>query len=192
LPSVRRLVIGLGNPGPEYAETRHNAGFMLADRVARRAEIAFSPGRGPFVAASGVWNGTRYAVAKTAMTYMNHSGTPVRALVTRFGLEPQDVLVAYDDLALEIGQIRLRRSGGAGGHNGMQDIIDKLGTDSFPRLRIGIGSSFARGRQSDYVLGPFSEEQWPAVDEALDRGAEAALTFVHEGVAAAMNRYNKR
>ena len=165
---------------------------MLADRVSERAKVSFSPDRGPYVSGSGVWRGTPFGLAKPAGIYMNHSGRAVRKLIGRFGLTPQDILLAYDDLSLDVGQIRLRSVGSAGGHNGVQDVIDELGTDGFPRLRIGIGSNFARGRQVDYVLAPFSPEQQPVVEEALERGAEAALTFVHEGLNAAMNRFNKR
>jgi len=189
---ARRLVIGLGNPGPEYAETRHNAGFMVADAVADRAGVAFEPARGPYVIAHGSWRGTPFAVAKTAMLYMNQSGTAVRKLIAHLGITEQDLLLVYDDISLDPGLIRLRAGGGAGGHNGVQDVIEKLGSANFPRLRIGIGSSFPRGRQSDYVLSPFDAEQQPLVGEAVERAAEAALTFVREGLNTAMNRYNRR
>jgi peptidyl-tRNA hydrolase, PTH1 family len=192
MPRARRLVIGLGNPGPDYAETRHNVGFLVADAVARRAGVEFEPGRGPYVVAGGNWRGTPFSVAKPAMLYMNQSGTAVRKLLAHFGLTEQDILLAYDDIALDPGQIRLRSGGGAGGHNGVQDVIDKLGTAKFPRLRIGIGSSFPRGHQVDYVLGPFDPEQQPLVEEAVERGAEAALTFARDGLNTAMNRFNRR
>jgi peptidyl-tRNA hydrolase, PTH1 family len=191
-PSVDRAIIGLGNPGPKYDGTRHNAGFMLADRLTEKLSLRFSPARGPFVIASGAWKSTSFAVAKPAGLYMNQSGTAVIELMEKYDLSPQDILVAHDDLSLDVGQIRLRAGGGSGGHNGVQDVIDELNTNTFPRLRIGIGSSFARGQQVDYVLSPFSPEQWPAVEEALERGSEAALTFVDEGLDAAMNRFNTR
>jgi len=188
----RRLIIGLGNPGPKYAQTRHNVGFMVADAVAARVGAAFSPGRGPFLVAEGAWKGSTVGVAKTATLYMNQSGTGVQKLLARYGLTAQDILVVYDDLALDLGQIRLRASGGAGGHNGVQDVIDTLGSANFPRLRMGIGSSFPRGRQVEYVLGPFSEDQRPLVDDAIERAVDASLAFVAEGLNTAMNRFNKR
>lgn len=192
MPRPRRLVIGLGNPGPAYSETRHNAGYMVVDAVCRRAGLVLGPGRGPYVAAHGSWRGTPFAVAKPAMLYMNQSGTAVRKLLAHFGLSAQDVLLAYDDIALEPGQIRLRAGGSAGGHNGVQDVIDKLGSSNVPRLRFGIGGAFPRGRQVDYVLAPFAPAERPLIDEALERAAEAALTFVAEGLSAAMNRFNRR
>jgi peptidyl-tRNA hydrolase, PTH1 family len=192
MPRARRLIIGLGNPGPEYAETRHNAGFFVADTVAKRARATFEPARGPYVVATTSWRGTPFAVAKTAMLYMNQSGTAVRKLVGQYGLSEQDILVVYDDISLEPGQIRLRAGGSAGGHNGVQDVIEKLASANFPRLRIGVGSSFPRGHQADYVLSPFSVEERPVVEEAVERAAEAALTFVHEGLHMAMNRHNRR
>ncbi len=188
---VKRLIIGLGNPGSEYEATRHNAGFLVADAVARKAGVAFEPGGGPYVLGSGSYRGTPCAIAKP-MDYMNRSGTAVRKLVGQFGLEPEDILVVYDDLALDLGQIRLRGKGGAGGHNGMQDIIDTLNSANFPRLRVGIGSSFPRGRQVDFVLAPFDDEERPLIEDAVEEAAEAALAFVREGLVPAMNRYNRK
>ena len=188
---AKRLIVGLGNPGPDYEDTRHNAGFLVADAVARKAGVAFEPGGGPFVSAWGSYRGTPFGVAKPT-DFMNRSGTAVRKLVTRFGLTPEDVLVVYDDLALDLGQIRLRGKGGAGGHNGVQDIIDTLNSANFPRLRVGIGSSFPRGRQVEYVLAPFDAEERPLIEEAVAVAAEAALAFVREGLVPAMNRYNRK
>lgn len=190
MPRARRLIIGLGNPGPEYEDTRHNAGFLVADAVARRANLTFQPERGPYVVAWGTWRGTPFGVAKPAMLYMNQSGTAVKKLVGRYGLTEQDILVVYDDLALDLGQIRLRAKGGAGGHNGVQNVIDVLGSGNFPRLRVGLGSNFPRGHQVDYVLSPFSAEERPLVEAAVERAAEAALTFVKDGLSAAMNQHN--
>ncbi len=191
-PAPARLVVGLGNPGPDYAGTRHNAGFLVADAVAEKLGAEFEQGRGPFVLARGAWEGVPVAVAKPAGVYMNHSGRAVVALLKRFGLEDDAVLVVYDDLALDLGTIRLRAKGGGGGHNGVQDIINRLNSPNFPRLRVGIGSSFARGGQVDFVLSPFEPEEEPVIEEAVERAAEAALAFTREGITAAMNRYNRR
>lgn len=191
-PRPERLVVGLGNPGPEYAETRHNAGFMVAEALARRAGLAFEPGAGPFVLALGTWGGRPFGVAKPAGLYMNQSGRAVHDLLARYDLGPADVLVVHDDLALPLGALRLRAKGSAGGHNGVQDVIEAVSSANFPRLRIGVGDSFPRGRQVEYVLSPFAEEERPVIEEALERAAEAALAFVAEGLEAAMNRYNRR
>lgn len=185
-----RLIVGLGNPGPEYAETRHNVGFMVVDRLAEEASTSFSHEKGDVLLARARHRGRRYGLAKP-MSYMNRSGGAVLTLVRRFGLDPGDVLVIYDDIHLDVGRMRLREKGSAGGHNGVQDIIDRLGTDVFPRLRIGVGSDFPRGRQADYVLSPFTPDQLVLVDEVLGAAREAALTFVTDGVVTAMNRYNR-
>lgn len=191
MPRAKRLIVGLGNPGPDYAGTRHNAGFLVADAVAERAGLAFEGRDGAFVSAWGSYRGTPFGVAKP-MAFMNRSGGAVRKLVAQARLELDDVLVVYDDLALELGQIRLRGKGGAGGHNGVQDVIDALNSSTFPRLRIGIGASFPRGRQVDFVLAPFDDDEQPVIAEAVDTAAEAALTFVREGLVPAMNRYNRK
>ncbi len=188
---AKRLIIGLGNPGPEYEATRHNAGFFVADAVAAKTGVAFAPGGGPYVLGAGSYRGTPFVVAKP-MDFMNRSGTAVKKLLARFALEPEDVLVVYDDLALDLGQIRLRGKGGAGGHNGVQDIIDALNSANFPRLRIGIGASFPRGRQVDFVLAPFDEAEQPVIERAVEDAAEAALVFVREGLVPAMNRFNRK
>ena len=191
MPRAKRLIVGLGNPGPDYEGTRHNAGFMVADAVAARTGLAFEGRDGAFLSAWGSTRGTPFGVAKP-MDFMNRSGTAVKKLLGRFGLEPEDVLVVYDDLALDLGQIRLRGKGGAGGHNGVQDIIDALNSANFPRLRIGIGASFPRGQQVDFVLAPFDEAEQPVIERAVEDAAEAALVFVREGLVPAMNRYNRK
>ncbi|MDX1531326.1 MAG: aminoacyl-tRNA hydrolase [Rhodothermales bacterium] len=192
MPRPKRIVLGLGNPGPEYADTRHNAGYLVADAVAERAGLTFEPARGHYTIAWGTWRGVPFGVAKTAGLYMNQSGTAVTKLLGHFGLDLQDLLVVYDDLALDLGQIRLRGKGGAGGHNGVQDVIEKASSANFPRLRVGIGSSFPRGHQVDYVLSPFAAGERPVVEEAVEAAAEAALVWVREGLTTAMNQYNRR
>jgi PTH1 family peptidyl-tRNA hydrolase len=186
---ARRLIVGLGNPGPEYALTRHNVGFMVGERVAERARLKFGPNFGRARLAEGSWRGVPFALAMP-QTYMNVSGESVVALRRRYGVTASDILVVVDDIALDPGVLRLRPGGSDGGHNGLADITERLGTDQFPRLRIGIGKDFSRGRQSDYVLQPFTPDQWAAVEPALPVAADAALTFIAEGINTAMNRYN--
>jgi PTH1 family peptidyl-tRNA hydrolase len=191
MPRAKRLIIGLGNPGPDYEGTRHNAGFMVADAVAARAGLAFEGRDGAFVSAWGSVRGTPLGVAKP-IAFMNRSGAAVRQLVSLARLELDDILVVYDDLALGLGQIRLRPGGSAGGHNGVQDVIDAVNSANFPRLRVGIGASFPPGGQVDFVLAPFDAAEHPVIEEAVDTAAEAALTFVREGLVPAMNRYNRK
>lgn len=185
-----RLIIGLGNPGAEYEATRHNIGFAVVDAVAEkaRAELSYD-GRAEAMVGEGRVRGRSLTLVKP-LTYMNRSGLSVRHLVRRYDLTPADLLVIYDDINLPPGKLRLREKGSAGGHNGLQDIIDRLGTDRFPRLRFGVGDDFSRGRQSDYVLSPFTKEQQPDVELALVQARDAAITFVAEGLVKAMNRFN--
>lgn len=184
-----RLIIGLGNPGPAYDGTRHNVGFEVVDALAAQAGVALARERGDVLVGWGRHRGCGFGLAKP-QTYMNRSGSAVGALVRRFGLAPGDLLVVLDDLSLAPGRLRLRARGSAGGHNGLQDVLDALGTDEVPRLRIGIGSAFPRGGQVDYVLAPFAPEERPVIDEAVARAGAAALDFACEGIVAAMNRHN--
>lgn len=187
---TRRLIVGLGNPGAEYERTRHNVGFMVADAVAARAAVDLRKERDEAKSGWGKWRGREIGVAKP-QTWMNRSGVSVEALVRRFSMAPSDVLVILDDIHLPLGRLRARPSGGAGGHNGLQDIIDWLDTDEFPRLRVGIGREFQEGRQADYVLSPFDDEEAETVADAIDRAVQAALTFVTDDIRTVMNRFNK-
>lgn len=189
MPKSKRLIVGLGNPGPDYEETRHNVGFMVADAVAEMARISYEHERGDVLLGWGRIRSYPVGVAKP-LVFMNRSGQSVRTLLQRHNLEMQEMLVIVDDVNLPPGKLRLRPNGSAGGHNGVQDIIDRLGRDDFPRLRIGIGGDFARGQQADYVLSPFTSEERPIIDEAIIRAKEAVVTFVTEGVTTAMNRFN--
>lgn len=186
----KRLLFGLGNPGAAYEGTRHNVGFAVVEAVAARARVAFThDGRADALVGTGRVRGRPVVLVKP-LTYMNRSGSTVRRLMRRFGIEAAEILLIVDDLNLTLGKLRLRERGSAGGHNGVQDVIDRLGTDAFPRLRVGVGSAFARGQQVDYVLAPFTDEEQPIIDEAVVRARDAALTFVIDGLVTAMNRFN--
>ena len=183
--------MGLGNAGPGYKGTRHNVGFEAVDRLAEKVGVAGWAEAAHALVAEASWEGRRVVLAKP-LTFMNRSGQAYRALLKRYGLEPEQALVISDDFALPEGAVRLRERGSAGGHNGVQSIIDALNSKDFPRLRIGIGDSFPRGGQVRYVLEPFTEAQRPAIAEAVEAAAEAALVFVRDGLTAAMNQYNRR
>jgi len=189
MAKTTRLIVGLGNPGRPYAATRHNVGFEVVEAVARRARVALGPWKARSVGGEGSFRARGFALAMP-QTYMNLSGETVLGLVRTLGLAPADVLVVVDDLALDPGVLRLRAGGSDGGHNGLRDIAERLGTPQFPRLRIGVGRDFPRGRQADYVLMPFTAAQRPLIDAALPVAAEAALCWVTEGMGTAMNRYN--
>ena len=189
MPKSKRLIVGLGNPGPNYERTRHNVGFEAADAVAEYAGIVLERVPGNVLLGWGRLRSDPVGVAKP-MTYMNRSGRAVGALIGMHRLDPRGMLVIVDDINLEPGRLRLRASGGAGGHNGLRDVIDRLGHGDFPRLRIGIGNAFSRGRQVDYVLSPFSPEERPHIDQAVARAVQAVESFVCEGMATAMSRFN--
>ena len=187
-----RLLVGLGNPGREYAGTRHNVGFMVLDRIAAAAGARFRAGKkwqAEVAVAGGVW------LCKP-QTYMNLSGESVGAIARFHKIDPSGVLVVLDDMALPLGRLRFRDRGTAGGHNGLQNILDHLGTQSVPRLRIGIGSATATadsgsaGAATDHVLGRFSVDERPLVGQALDRAVEAVQFAQSHDLPAAMNRFN--
>lgn len=185
------LVVGLGNPGAEYARTRHNAGFMVVDRLA--ADLGVEVGRVWLrsLVGLGYLDGKRVILAKP-LTYMNRSGEAVGLLLRWYGLTPQDLLVISDDLDLPVGQLRLRRSGSSGGHRGLQSIIEHLGGGGFARLRVGIGRPPEGVAVVDWVLSEFTPEEQPEVERALAAASQAVRLALTEGLEAAMNRYNAR
>ncbi|GAB5496973.1 MAG: aminoacyl-tRNA hydrolase [Phycisphaerales bacterium] len=193
LLNAMKLLIGLGNPGSEYARTRHNAGFMAIDLLAERfakGEIARSKFHSLIIEASV--GGTKCLLMKP-VTYMNRSGQAAAEACRFYKLNPaQDVLVMVDDVALPCGMIRLKATGGAGGHNGLTDMARKLGTENYARLRIGVDEKPPMMRLDDYVLGRFTEEQLDRLGPALTQAAEAAEVFAAEGIEASMNKFNTR
>jgi PTH1 family peptidyl-tRNA hydrolase len=184
------LIVGLGNPGAEYARTRHNIGFWVVERLAGEHSVSFQPGRYAEVTTLRVKNKRLRCIKPT--TYMNLSGQAVRYWLQQDKLSPSRCLVVMDDLALPFGKLRLRKKGSDGGHNGLKDIQARLGTDQYPRLRFGIGNGFHPGEQIRYVLSEWSPEEQEAMPERLAVATEAIRAAVLEGVATAMNRYNNR
>ncbi|HET6947925.1 MAG TPA: aminoacyl-tRNA hydrolase [bacterium] len=184
-----KLIVGLGNPGRRYRQTRHNVGWEVISRLARRARIVVDEEDGFSDVGRGAIGGTRVILARP-QTYVNVSGEAVRDLRRRHRLRPQDIVVVVDDLDLPLGRLRLRASGSAGGHNGLKSIIEAIGTTEFPRLRVGIGRPPEGVDPADYVLTPFTSDEQAVVDAALDRAAEAIETAVTEGIETAMNRFN--
>jgi PTH1 family peptidyl-tRNA hydrolase len=183
-----RLVIGLGNPGSEYANTRHNIGFRVADALADRLDTSFRHVKSVMLG-WGKYKNQNLGIAKP-LTYMNRSGNAVAGLCREHDLSPDEVVVVVDDLNLPVGTIRLRPGGSSGGHNGLSHVAERLGTTDFPRLRVGIGSDFASGEQVDYVLSPFTAQQEPRVEEAVMDAVAAILTSLRDDLDAAMNQYN--
>ncbi len=183
------LIVGLGNIGEKYRDTRHNIGFMIIDRLAGHISASMEQSDEPFTLGVGRFKGTKTILIQPA-TYMNNSGKAVLRACRLFRYLPSDILVCYDDVNLPTGKIRLRKDGSAGGHNGIQSIIDHLGTDQFPRLRFGIDKNYSRGKQSDYVLSPFDSEELAIVEDGLKKAEESILCFIREGIVSAMNNYN--
>lgn len=182
-----RLIVGLGNPGTRYEDARHNLGFMVVDELARRHDIDM--GQEKFHAWVGMWDSgdTKVVLAKPT-TFMNRSGQAVQAIGSFYKLELGDLLVVTDDLALPLGKLRFRARGSPGGHNGLADISQRLGTEEFARLRIGIDSPAFDA--VDHVLGEFDESELPIVQAAVARAAAAATCWIEKGLVAAMNEYN--
>jgi PTH1 family peptidyl-tRNA hydrolase len=187
----RRLVAGLGNPGPEYRHTRHNAGFLLIDRLAAAFGIALMVRRAlpNLLWGSGVAGGSTLALAKP-MAYMNRSGPPLSRLADELGLYGDAVLIVHDDIDLEFGKIKIKEKGGHGGHRGILSLIDAFGRNDFVRLRIGIGRPPAGTTAVEHVLSGFSEQEVPVFDAVLDRAREAVMAILRDGVSTAMNRFN--
>lgn len=187
------LVVGLGNPGPEYANTRHNAGFLVIDRLSRSHGIPVRKKLRGALVGEGTLAGQRVVLAKP-QTYMNLSGDAVADLVHWYKLTPGQALVVYDDKDLAPGRIRVRPGGGPAGHRGMASVLEALGTREVVRIRVGIGREPAGQEEDDrgvgYVLAPFAPEERPAVEEALSRAAEAVETVIAEGMEVAMLRFN--
>jgi len=183
------LIVGLGNPGLEYKGTRHNVGFELIDILSKKLTITLEKGSGLFFMGKGQFK-SRHVTLLKPTTYMNRSGKAVSKALSVSGDSLSDCMVCYDDIHLEPGRIRIRPSGSAGGHNGLGDIIRQIQTTEIPRLRIGIGNDFARGRQADYVLEPFTTAQRKQVDESLEVASEAILTFIRGDIEKAMNQFN--
>ena len=183
------LLIGLGNPGREYKDTRHNIGFMLIDQLAERIGARGMKVQSKAIITSGLYEERKLILAKP-QTYMNLSGQSVQGLLHFYKIPLENLLVAHDDLDIPYGTIRSRPTGGPGGQRGMANTIELLGTKNFPRLRLGIGRPPGRMDPKDYVLQDFSKDELKLMPDILSRASDAALEFVMRGLNAAMNKYN--
>jgi PTH1 family peptidyl-tRNA hydrolase len=182
------LIVGLGNPGLRYAATRHNLGFRVVETLCDQLSV-----RADTLECNALIADTNNVVLALPQTYMNRSGYSVRCLAERRGLHPADMLIVYDEVSLELGRIRLRPSGGAGGHRGMESVIQNLKTEKVARLRLGIASSSSLENQddlSDFVLSPFDPDEQTTVDELVARAAEACQSWLSNGTEPTMNRFN--
>lgn len=185
------LVVGLGNPGEEYRSTPHNLGFLTVDRLARDAGIRISRPEENALIGSGALDGATVVLAKP-LSYMNRSGAPVKRLLRRYELEPGNLLVVYDELDLPWRNLRLKRKGSSAGHNGMQSVVDSLGTSDFPRLRIGIHPGHPVANGAKFVLRPFGRNERDELEEVVGRAAEVVRDVVANGPEKAMAQCNRR
>lgn len=185
-----KLIVGLGNPGPEYSDTRHNIGFKVAEEIARRHRVKFKT--------TSKWKARTARIAELdddvllaePTTFMNLSGWAVQAIMGFHKIEPSDLLVVVDDADLPVGRLRIRGNGSAGGHNGLKSVIQELGTQEFPRLRVGVGRDQWAEDLRDHVLGRFQPEEQEPIESAVKRAADAAEMFATDGIIKAMNTYN--
>ncbi|MBW3660998.1 MAG: aminoacyl-tRNA hydrolase [Gemmatimonadetes bacterium] len=185
-----RIVVGLGNPGVEYEETRHNVGFRVVDRLAARHRLAAWTRRGERLEVEGRVAGRPTLLVKP-LTFMNRSGLALAALAREEPFDPEELVAVYDDLDLPLGRIRVRPGGSAGTHNGMRSVIERLGTTAFPRVRVGIAPLSGGWRDAtEFVLRPFRDKEREEIDLAEERAADALECILREDVITAMNRYN--
>ena len=186
-----KLIAGLGNPGREYRDTRHNVGFMVVDEIARRhgLEWAMAPAQVPDAFVVKKFGANPVLLAKP-LTFMNRSGDAVAALSRYYDIAPADMLVVVDEVDLPFGRLRARARGSGGTHNGLRSLVERLGSTEFPRLRLGVGRGDARRDLADHVLSKFERDERDALDEFIARAADAAEMFAVDGIAKVMNVYN--
>lgn len=185
------LIAGLGNPTKEYDKTRHNVGFEVIDVLADKYRIDVSERKHKALCGRGVIEGQKVILVKP-QTFMNLSGESIRAVVDYYKLSPEEIIVIYDDISLEPGQLRIRLKGSAGGHNGIKNIIAHLGSQEFPRIKVGVGAKPPRMDLADYVLSRFGAGEQKLMNEAFGEAAQAAVAMMTEGAERAMNHYNTK
>ena len=190
--AVDWLIVGLGNPGQKYEHTRHNMGFLTVDLLAEQLNVKLNK-----VKFKSAYNIVRFGGQKCLVmkpqTYMNLSGESIRSLVEYYKIDPEEeLLVIYDDISLEVGQLRIRRKGSAGGHNGIKNIIANLGSSVFPRIKVGVGEKPPKWDLADYVLGHFSKEEQEQMEEGYEHAVCAVKEIVTGNIEAAMNEYNRK
>lgn len=185
------LIVGLGNPGKQYAHTRHNVGFDVLEKLSARMGVSITRSKSKALVGEGFVAGQKVVLA-LPQTFMNLSGEAVQELAHWYKVEPEHLMIVYDDVDLAPGFIRIRKNGSAGTHNGMRSIIGCLGYENFPRLRVGVGQKWEGYELADWVLGHYIGEEAEAADKAFDLAAEALLDYIQNGVESAMCKYNTK
>lgn len=186
-----KIIVGLGNPGSTYTATRHNIGFDTVTRICDDYDIPLDFKKHKALCGKGIIEGEKVLLVQP-QTFMNLSGECVRELIDYYKVTPKDLIIIYDDISLEVGQLRIRPMGSAGGHNGIKNIIANLGTQEFPRIKIGVGEKPKGWDLKDYVLGRFLKEEEPTIRETLERASKACTVLIREGIDAAMNEFNRK
>ena len=185
-----KLIAGLGNPGSQYERTRHNIGFMAIDDIAKEFLIPMElEKKHKAIVGKGMMGSEKVLLVKP-QTYMNLSGESIRSLADYYQIEPEDIIIIFDDISLDVGQLRIRKKGSAGGHNGIKSIIAHLGTNEFPRIKIGVGERLPGQDLADHVLAKFPNAQMETVNQATKDACEAAFLMIRDGIDKAMNQYN--
>lgn len=186
------IIAGLGNPTLQYDHTRHNVGFDVIDTIADKYNISVDGRKNRAFCGKGIIEGQKVILAKP-QTFMNLSGESIRGLVDYYKVDPEtELIVIYDDISLSVGQLRIRKKGSAGGHNGIKNIIAHLGTDVFPRIKVGVGEKPPKYDLADYVLGHFSKEERVLMEEGFQEAADAVEMIISGEIEAAMNRFNRK
>lgn len=183
------LIVGLGNPEEEYSKTRHNMGFNVVNKIAKEYNIELNKNKFQGLYESGIIEGEKVILIKP-QTYMNLSGNCVKEVSDFYKIESENILVIYDDMDIEAGKIKLRKKGSAGGHNGMKSIIQMLGTEEFPRIRVGIGRPKHNGDEINYVVGAIPEDEIPRLKDGTEKAKDAAIEILKNGIDIAMNKFN--
>ena len=191
MPMHMRLIVGLGNPGAQYENTRHNAGFMVVDKLAGEFGISVNKSKFDVRYGRGTIEDHTVMLAKP-MAFMNRSGWPVQKLAAYYKINSRDLVVIHDDIDLAFGRLKIKEKGGHGGHKGLKSIIQAVGEDAFVRLRIGVGRSEMGSSVSDHVLGPFYSDELKLLDAILKRARNAVVTILTDGTTVGMNRFNTR
>lgn len=184
------LIVGLGNPEPEYSRTRHNMGFDVINKLAKKCEIEITRTKYNAVYGSGIIENEKVILIKP-QTYMNLSGEAIKPFMDFYKILPENVLVIYDDMDTDVGAIRIRQKGGAGSHNGMKSVVEHLGTENFPKIRVGIG----RPKDTDfdrinYVIGQIQDEEYEVLSKAQDKAVDAVISYIKNGIDNTMNKFN--
>ena len=182
-------IVGLGNPGAKYAGTRHNAGFSVIDELAERHKIKMDTNKHKAIIGKGIINGEK-VILSMPQTFMNLSGESVRSIMDFYKLTVDDLIVVYDDIDLDVGKLRIRERGSAGGHNGMKNIIQHVGSQDFVRVRVGVGHKPDKMDLADYVLSRFGRDELPMMRESCGRACDAVTVILADGAVAAMNNFN--